>query len=1017
MIDVKSVYKKRILCITTILSFIASIFFGYCFIFFKNSKITDFSNRILSAASSKNVDISAVIKNYYIFLIFSVIFTISFCLLFQKRISVLLKNIIACIKKIIEVFVNKYILLCGCISLSAAITVYNLSVHFGFRVLFSALISLIFFLVAFFVTKILVTKLFKNHFSNILDLVSAIAVVELFSVFYSFYLQNFKLTLLSIVFFNFIIFAVYFLNKKCINEWKLSIFTFWLGSFLCEHISLSVFFSLFCAYGMFISLPLVILGNGIILIYKGDFFSSNIDLVKKITFCLSILCISLALFIEVLYTLHSYDISNFYAIVVMVLLVLFPLILSILFVKSNISLNEGKLYFLIITAIITFAYIRNYSYEFALSLFEDANHGLSFSEFHLFDEYPMIDSFDAHMLSRFILMQIYQLINSKYIVALSVPYSYIVNILIFLSLYYIFKEFIGSRNAFLVTLILPFSNLLDISNFINYYWLGFLLIAFYLFWLKKINNKNTLIANFVFWIIAAFSVVYMLDVGATFGISMVVCAIIYFIKHKRYKELRKFILSGIFTAVILLSVFILIFVVNQVDFKTWLTNFFNSVSSNQNWALGKIYNDKKHIIHCIFTYLILPIITIAAVLIANKNKIIENKLSVLFILLFAFFLNASRIITRHNLMEASNALFIFEFIVLLIVLISAIKKKLDINRNGNYKITLITLILLLPLLFYYPYIGLTNSVTDRLNINLKEVSSSINTVLTSNKKQQLNKEQKEKVDNLRHFFDLTLDNNESYIDFTNNSELYALLGLNNPVYVNQSPGLVNGEKGQIQFLNELKRKKLPFTLMPLEDIYSAYSLDHILNSDRYYLITEYICNNYVPLCKVDSYAIWCLKNDYSHYINLIGNQYELLMDYFYNDSDYYIHNLGSIPYLWSNYDSDVSTVSNKVKLSKSINNKYIIDYSLINQSQGNYLIFDITSKSDTDIDLTLSNDEYKGKEVCYNFSLLGGRHTYKIRVSSDITWCSKLLDIMTIKENEYFSVNSIYVCNGDVVNS
>ncbi len=1017
--NVKVVYKKIILLAIMLISFIASVYFGYCFLFQKNSDITDFSNRIISIASYKNIDISEVVKQYYIFLVLCSIFVICLCFLFHKHIISFIKKIIRYIIRIIDYLVNKYILLSICISLSCAIPVYiYLSNYSSLNTFFAIIISIVVFSVIFLIIKLLLKNFLKNNFRDSIDLVSAISIIELFICIYSFCINSIKFCLLSIIFCNFIIIAVYFLNKKCIFNWNINIFTLWLSSFLCEYISLSILLSVITAYGMLISLFLTIIVNGLILFFKSELFVFKIDKIKKFIFSLSIFCILLNLLIEVIYTFNSYNISKVYGIITVIITTLIAIILYKIFNRKSININDNILYLLVFLAVIITAYMRGIHPEFTLSLFEDANHGVSFSELYFFGEFPIIDSFDAHMLSRFVLMQIYQLINSDYLTTLTVPYSYIINILIFISLFYIFKEFIGSEKAFLVTLILPFADLLNISNFINYYWLGLFLAAFYLFWLKRINNKNTIIINLIFWIISAFSIFYMLDVGATFGISMILCAIIYFIKNKQYKKLCLFFITGIIVALMVVLLIGFIFNREQIDFKDWIIKFLNSASSNQNWAYGILFNNVKGLIYCIFTYLILPAITLAAVYISYKNNVIKNKISLLFMLLFAFFLNASRIIVRHNLTEGSNALFVFELIILIIVLLNVVKTHININKHRNYKITFTAILLIVPLLIFYPYIGFGNNIINRLNINLNNLSSSVNNTLSSNNKSELNNKQKATVNELKQFFNLTLNDNETYLDFTNNTELYALLGLNNPVYVNQSPGLVNGEKGQTEFIDELKGKNIPFALMPLKNVNLSYSLDGILNSDRYYLITEYICNNYTPLCKVNNYAVWCIKSRYSYYTDLIGNQYELLTDCFYCDNDYYIHNLGLIPYLWSNYDSPDSVLSDKTELKKINNSNYFINHSLINENEGNYLIFDITSNSDTNIDFTLFNNSNNiKKQILYNFSLIEGRNTYKLRISSDITWHLKLLDIIQIENNKDFLINSISICSGDIVNS
>lgn len=180
-------------------------------------------------------------------------------------------------------------------------------------------------------------------------------------------------------------------------------------------------------------------------------------------------------------------------------------------------------------------------------------------------------------------------------------------------------------------------------------------------------------------------------------------------------------------------------------------------------------------------------------------------------------------------------------------------------------------------------------------------------------------EDEDLIKDLKKFFDSNLKENETYLDFTNQTLLYAFLNRKNPVYINQSQGLINGENGQKNFLKQVKDKNITFVLMPYvgNNNYNRYAdflmLDSILNIDRYYLVIEYICRNYRSLCIIDDMVIWCRKDEYDYLVeknNTLKNV-TFVKSYDYNAEIYYKHDLGFIPFLLGNGDKNHNSFQEK----------------------------------------------------------------------------------------------------------
>jgi hypothetical protein len=111
------------------------------------------------------------------------------------------------------------------------------------------------------------------------------------------------------------------------------------------------------------------------------------------------------------------------------------------------------------------------------------------------------------------------------------------------------------------------------------------------------------------------------------------------------------------------------------------------------------------------------------------------------------------------------------------------------------------------------------------------------------------------------------------------TELYPLLKRENPLYVNQSPALLNGEKGQIYAIEDIENysKSIPIVIMGEEDSDLCQYIDDIANVDRYYLLIEYIYSRYRPLCNIGKVSLWCLNEKWDYYHGLIDE--ELAIDY------------------------------------------------------------------------------------------------------------------------------------------
>lgn len=223
--------------------------------------------------------------------------------------------------------------------------------------------------------------------------------------------------------------------------------------------------------------------------------------------------------------------------------------------------------------------------------------------------------------------------------------------------------------------------------------------------------------------------------------------------------------------------------------------------------------------------------------------------------------------------------------------------------------------------------------------------------------------------------------------------------------------MINGRKGQMQALENIRKDKVKFIIFPYHQrkpagqYFGCYrNIDGILNTDRYYLLTEYIAENYRPYCEVGAFAIWCLKDEYAslqHKDSYAGDKYRKL-DYNYDIKGNHNHQIGNIPYLWGQYASSKDEKGVVTPISTS-GNAYSIPSQLLGKR--GFITFTIRSTKNTSMTVNLGNG--KDTFIEYKFNIKKGMYIYRLRISSDILWYSSLITTMFV-ENKNMEIKEVY---------
>ncbi len=672
-------------------------------------------------------------------------------------------------------------------------------------------------------------------------------------------------------------------------------------------------------------------------------------------------------------------------------------------------------------------------------LFESANHGMMINDFLKYGKIPIIETFDAHMLSNSFLGIIYGLLNKDNFGAIFALYnSYLVPIFLTI-IYYIVSKFFDRDFAFFMVLLFPYNT--------PYFYLDFSLITILgvIYCIKK-NNYH---GFFIYSISVFTSILYRLDFGFSFGVASLFALLVTNKVYSLNLKLKKLFIAIASSIFISLSFFVIICFIKNINPILRLNEIYFLLKSNTNWAYSTIGDTSKF--GFILTYIIIPILILfilSSILINiwKKNIIVKmDNFIIIFILILVFIVNMPRGLVRHSFAESTLFFFASSAILVFAFYLSLYFKSYD-------KLAFIGVLtfssLLIPVFMTNSNYNSSNLIDNSLSKYYDPSSFStassqkVDRVLISNGMKEL-------TSPILMVMDRIMNEDETYVDFTNQTLLYALSDKKKPVYVNQSPALLSGEFMQEEFIDQLinSDKEVTFALMPSENQDFNLSLDGIQNSYRYYKVSEFISKNYIPICLCDSFSIWCKNDRYdlvidrikdsSKYTNISSNKANIdteedgIATCFSDiktfkqikDSDYgnlealHFYSLEKIPYIWGMHDEKKSYLNKEIKDSIiKYDDYYSIDTININKDKGNYILMEGDFNDDENCNITFYEKNHEEFIPLSNFSFSinkGEKQRYLIRVSSDFYWYLKKINAFKISDNLKCNNLKIKLLEGD----
>lgn len=652
-----------------------------------------------------------------------------------------------------------------------------------------------------------------------------------------------------------------------------------------------------------------------------------------------------------------------------------------------------------------------------IEFFESGNAGIGIQQLFQYGKIPILETFGAHFLSEQFWGILYSLING-YNGAAFLLYNSYDNIIILIILYYFLSNIMSKDYSLMLVLFFPI--VLDIIP--SYY--AYSLLAFFAVKLL-LKRSDKFIYNLLFWMILSFVFMWRADLGFAAIVSAVIIYIIYKMIYREKIYIKNFLFSLIITCVSLLSIFIFLALIKNINPIIRIKEILNFLKSNQNWGYPTVGNelDLKYYIY----YAIFPIINILFIIyllyksITDKVKNSKNvTMAILFVSFFQIF-NFQRALVRHSLVEHQDMI-INAFIFLIL---SCIPYIFNIKGDSFKKVISFCFIGFLTI-----YLIMFGSNSSQISVN-SNFENCINKYIMFNNYKVTNKKIDRYVESDEYIKDIygdfnkilnyTLKKDETFIDFSNEPYLYVLTNRETPMYVNQTPAYLSDIISQKDFLNEISNYSIPYV------VYSTNKKD-FKNTDgvsdciRSYMISEYINKNYTPFVEVNGLDIWVKKTELEHMQNKLDNMKNIGIKYqninIVDSIKSQDINMGLIPYYWGQYgykddltNSKIVTLSNEEDISKNTSESYAINCEISNRED--YIYINLKSKSESNINIQYGC--YDGnKEIIkgsFKFKAIGDNvyNKYLIRASCQYNWMNSKVNYLTITSDNDISIKAIEI--------
>ena len=682
--------------------------------------------------------------------------------------------------------------------------------------------------------------------------------------------------------------------------------------------------------------------------------------------------------------------------------------------KNENDVNVEILYTPLLAGILSAANLTGYYYRFSMSnngLFEFGNIGCAIETINR-NKLPFIDYFSAHGLRDVGMKIIYSLLNNDSLAYMSDSYLAITNVVALIILYYILKQIFSTQESFWIVLLMPFN--LQSNKWCAICFIG-MATAYYCI------KRKTFSSYLIFAFFLAGAVLYQYDDGVNVGVAVILSLLLLVVLKKITIKWKYSFLSFGGITVTFLGLAFAYCKYHNIDFLDRMIEWYYALSgSSDEWATSE-FGDASTFAF-LFSYCVAPAVAVINILnVIRYKKIIDVNLAILMLTFsMATILFIPRTVIFHNLLLSRGTtgvlLNFFTWNVALFVFMYWKYGKENRVLNNVKGSVIFVWAFLIALILQAGFV--TNEFPKEENTVL---CNAYHTTISNEKEYDnrtiLSDEAKELKAEYEKLFSYILKKEDTFIDFADVTGLYALTDRIQPFYVSQSPALVTNQFMQEQWIREVESKAdlTPIAIvgMKRESSGIGYDICNVPIVLRYDKMAEYLWKNYVPLTLVEDEAIWCRKEKYGEYSEILSYQGYPLISYEYDElAHQYI--VGEIPYLGASSSHFSSVRKNpSIKIDLGNNGVYRIDQSNMDISNGNYIQFEasnVEANETARIEVGVYADDDFYELYGYSYNLKEGTQKYLLKISQDFYWYSGYVNAVKVSGCEVINDNIQIIC-------
>lgn len=523
-------------------------------------------------------------------------------------------------------------------------------------------------------------------------------------------------------------------------------------------------------------------------------------------------------------------------------------------VKSAVRLVGQRYFPLLISGLILFAFYAP-TIEASTEMFESGNYILPLMEFKKFGVLPIVEKFNAHLLSELFFGAIYALLNGLKGHEVFIYNFFFTLLWALLAYWFLYKFLHNPYKALFIILLFPIA-----ESLLSEYHITALLAIFVLH--KNIEQKSSFKNYILLLLCITFLILWRIDIGYPAILATAGTLFIYWANQKKFVFNAALLIKAIFVYAAL-TVFIVLSLAlyRHLNIFTSIYSTLNYLSSAQSYgyiSLGDISLPSIAMQYFVFPLVLMLVFCVFLVVFKRSTTSRSQRFiytSLIFLSLY-YFINFQRGIVAHTLTGGPD-IWLSPF--LFFILAASIYLFLYKKQAATKFILFIILACLLVLNYKYPTTNAQENVYSKIISKVEQfprIDPHENITRCVNDMQYENS----KFGSFKKLITEHLTEKQTFIDFSNTPMLYYLTEKISPSHFYQNPLTLHNDYLQDTFIAGLKTYDAPllvFSHFPETWWDNAIGVP---NTIRHYRMAEYFYMNYEPFAMIDSLCIWKRKN-------------------------------------------------------------------------------------------------------------------------------------------------------------